>query len=175
MPSNGGMSHKSACIALALACAALLPAQDNVVTTESKGFYELVKNNIIKAADKMPAEQYAFKPTPEVRTFGGVVAHIADAQYLFCAQIKGEEKKSDVEHGPQTKAAIVEALKAAFAYCDGAYVGMTDVAIVQKAKGGRRTNITLLSFNTAHNNEHYGNLVTYMRLKGIVPPSSEAR
>ena len=169
------MSHKSACIALALACAAMLPAQDNVVTTESKGFYELVKNNIIKAAEKMPAEHYGLKPVPEVRTFGEIVGHIADAQYLFCSQIKGEQKKSEVEKTVTGKAPMVEALKAAFAYCDEAYVGMTDAAIVQKSKGGRRTNITLLSFNTAHNNEHYGNLVTYMRLKGLVPPSSEAR
>ena len=172
------MSHKFAPIATALlACAAALPAQDNPLSTETKGFYNSVKNNIIKAAEKMPAEQYAFKPVPEVRTFAGVLGHIADTQYLFCSAVKGEEKKSDVEKTATTKAAAVEALKAAFAYCDDAYNTLTDADAAQKVKffNGQRTKFGILNINNGHNNEHYGNLVTYMRIKGLVPPSSEGR
>lgn len=171
------MSHKFAPIAAALlACAAALPAQDNPLSTETKGFYNSVKNNIIKAAEKMPESNYAFKPVPEVRTFAAVVGHIADTQYLFCSAVKGEEKKSEIEK-LTAKAAIVEGLKAAFAYCDEAYNSLTDAAAGEKVKffNGQRTKFGILNINTAHNDEHYGNLVTYMRIKGLVPPSSEGR
>ena len=171
------MSHKSACFFVALACATTLAAQDNPISADTKGFYTSVKNNIIKSADKMSEANFSFKPTPDVRTFAQVLGHIADGQYLFCGPVRGEEKKSEVEKGPQTKAAIVEALKAAFAYCDAAYDKLTDATAAEKVKffGRDRTKVGVLSINSGHNNEHYGNLVTYMRLKGIVPPSSEGR
>ncbi|HEV8146467.1 MAG TPA: DinB family protein [Bryobacteraceae bacterium] len=171
------MSHKTAWIAAALlACAVALPAQDNPLSTETKGFYNSVKNNIIKAAEKMPAEQYAFKATPDVRSFGEIVGHIADSQFMFCSAVKGEEKKSDAEK-MTGKAALVEALKASTAYCDEAYNSLTDADAATKVKffNSQRTKFGILNINTAHDDEHYGNLVTYMRLKGLVPPSSEPR
>ena len=171
------MNTKFTCIASALfACAAMLPAQDNPISTETRTFYNSVKNNIVKAAEKMPEANYSFKATPEVRSFGQIVGHIADAQYLFCSAAKGEEKKSEIEKA-ETKAAIVEGLKASVAYCDAAYAALTDATAGEKMKffNQQRTKATLLNINTAHDDEHYGNLVTYMRLKGLVPPSSEAQ
>jgi uncharacterized damage-inducible protein DinB len=144
----------------------------------NKGIYDLIKNNVIKAAEKMPEENYAFKPTPEVRSFGQIVGHVADAQYAFCSPVSGmENPKPGIEKSKTSKADLVKALNDAFAYCDKAYNGMTDAKAVETVKffGGDRAKLTVLSFNNAHNDEHYGNLVTYMRIKGLVPPSSEQR
>jgi uncharacterized damage-inducible protein DinB len=158
---------------LAVTCAISLHAQ-NPLSTETKGLYTMIKTNIIRAAEKMPEANYSFKPTPEVRTFGQIIGHVADAQYEFCAPVKGEKKESDAEK-LTSKAALVESLKAAFAYCDGVYNSITDATATEKIKvfGSERTKLITLNFNTAHDNEHYGNIVTYMRIKGLVPPSSE--
>jgi len=155
-----------------------LYAQENPLSMEAKALYEGVRNNIMKAADKMPEENYSFKPTPDVRSFGQLVGHVADAQYLFCSAAKGERTAPPgAEKSKTSKADLTAALKEAFAFCDAIYAGMTDGAAVGKTKlfGGERTKLTVLHFNTSHNNEHYGNIVTYMRLKGLVPPSSEGR
>lgn len=150
----------------------------NPLSTETKGLYDMVKGNLIKAAAKMPEENYAFKPTPDVRSFGQLVGHVADAQYLFCAPVKGEANPAPgIEKSKTTKADLEKALAAAFAYCDAVYSSMTDATVVQTTKffNRERSKLTILNFNTSHNNEHYGNIVTYMRLKGLVPPSSEGR
>jgi uncharacterized damage-inducible protein DinB len=144
----------------------------------TKGLYNLIKGNLVKAAEKMPEENYAFKPTPEVRSFGQIVGHIADAQYLFCSPVLGQENpKPGIEKSKTTKADLVQALNEAFAYCDKAYDGMIDAhaAEIVKFFGRDFAKLSVLSFNSAHNNEHYGNVVTYMRIKGLVPPSSEGR
>ena len=131
---------------------------------------------VIAAAEKMPEANYSFKPTPEVRSFGQLVGHLADSQYYFCSTVAGETAPvSGIEKSKTGKADLVAALKEAVAYCSKTYAGMTD------AKGSEMTKmmnfdfakLTVLSANTAHDYEHYGNMVTYMRLKGIVPPSSE--
>lgn len=153
-------------------------AAQNPLATETKGMYTGVKNNLIKAAEKMPEENYAFAPTPEVRTFARLVGHVADAQYLFCSAVKGEKPPvSGIEKSKTAKADLVAALKDAFAYCDGAYDSLSDTEAVKNVKffGRERTKLSTLYFNTSHNNEHYGNIVTYMRIKGLVPPSSEGR
>src|SRR5438552_18040191 len=145
----------------------------------NKGIYNTVKNNLVKAAEKMPEENYAFKPTPEVRSFGQLVGHVADAQYGFCSAVLGEKSPmtGSVEKTKTSKADLVQALKDAFAYCDKAYDGMTDDDAVQTVKFfGRDTpKLGVLSFSNMHDYEHYGNMVTYMRLKKIVPPSSEPK
>jgi len=105
-------------------------------------------------------------------------AHIADGQYEFCGVAsEGKSVSKDVEQTLKTKAEIVPALKDAFAYCDAAYAQMTDANAAELVRfGGMRiTKLGAMDFNTAHTMEHYGNLVTYMRIKGIVPPSSEPR
>jgi uncharacterized damage-inducible protein DinB len=114
-----------------------------------------------------------------VRTVGQLFAHIADGQYEFCGPVaEGKSVSKDIEKTATTKTDIVNALYGAFAYCDAVYAKMTDadaVQIVTVFGGLKATKLGLMDFNTAHNMEHYGNLVTYMRLKNIVPPSSEQR
>jgi len=154
-------------------------AQDaDPLSAGQKMLHSMVKDYIVRAAEKMPEADYSFKPTPEVKSFGQILGHIADTQYLFAAPVLGEQAPSkEVEKTKTTKADIVQALKDAFAYSDKAYDGLKDAQAGELVKffGRDRAKLTLLSFNTSHNNEHYGNLVTYLRIKGIVPPSSEPR
>ena len=172
---------KQFCIALCMPLAAVLamaqpPAPANPFSTSAKGVYTIVKVNVIKAAEKMPEANYSFKPTPDVRSFGQIVGHIADAQYLFCSMATGgSEQGPGVEKNKTAKADLVAALKDAFAYCDQVYDSMTDASAAQiiKVLGRDAPRVTALTFNAAHLDEHYGNIVTYMRLKGLVPPSSE--
>ena len=148
----------------------------NPITLSSKGFYGFVSGAVISAAQKMPEENYSFKPTPEVRTFGQIVGHVADASYNFCSQVSGEANPAkDIEKTKTAKADLVAALKDAVAYCNKTYDNMTDAkgAEMMKMFGFNLAKLTILSINTAHTDEHYGNMVTYLRLKGIVPPSSE--
>jgi uncharacterized damage-inducible protein DinB len=126
----------------------------------------------------MPDAEYTFKPTPEVRTFGQIVGHVINANFFFCAQAKGEKSPGTQDYEKVTdKAALVKAINDALAYCDGVYTDTTDatfqtlvkVAAPSKEQTPRGM---ILMFNTTHNEEHYGNLVVYMRLKGHVPPST---
>ncbi len=159
--------------------AMLVPAYGaDPLSAGQKALYEGITNNVIRAAEKMPEANYSFRPTPDVRTFGQLVGHVADFQYVFCAGAAGEKAPvSGIEDSKTTKADLVQSLKDGFAYCDKIYAGMTDAKLADPAtaEGRPRAVLTMLSLNTAHNNEHYGNMVTYMRMKGIVPPSSERR
>ena len=165
-------------IAMVGAIALPLAAEGNPVSEGQKAIYMIVKGNVVKAAQKMPEENYAFRPTPEIRTFGQLVGHIADAQYLFCSAASGENNPPPgVEKSKTSKADLLQALQDAFAYCDKVYNSMTDAKGAEAVKifGMQQVRLSALTFNTAHNNEHYGNMVTYMRLKGLVPPSSEKK
>jgi uncharacterized damage-inducible protein DinB len=158
-------------------CAGAATAQ-NPISSGQKFLFTMAKNNIVKAAEKMPEENYSFKPSPDVRSFGQLVGHVADAQYMFCSPVIGKTTPPPgVEKSKTSKADLVQALKDAFAFCDEAYNGMTDAqaAAMVKFFGQEQAKTTVLAFNSAHNNEHYGNMVTYMRMKGLVPPSSERR
>ena len=165
--------------ALALAGAAMAQGPDwKTFSGSAKGMQGMIKNNIIKAAEKMPEESYAFKPSHDVRSFGELVGHVADAQYLFCSASLGEKNPAPgIEKGKKTKAELVAALKEGFAYCDKAYEALNEENAKDSVKffGGDRNRQGVLMFNAAHNNEHYGNMVTYMRIRGFVPPSSEPR
>lgn len=164
--------------ALFVLCAALPAAAQNPISDGERFLYNLVKGNIVKTAEKVPEDLYSFKPAPEVKTMAQMLGHVADANYMFCAAVLGEKSPSPgVEKTMSTKAQIVPAVKAAFAYCDKAYEQMTDAEGVKMIKFFNRemAKATVLGFNSLHTMEHYGNLVTYMRIKGIVPPSSEGR
>jgi uncharacterized damage-inducible protein DinB len=157
-----------------LAQSAAAPA--NPISAGAKAIYNVVKTNVIKAAEKMPEENYSFRPTPDVRTFGQLIGHVADAQYIFCSMATGKvDMGPGVEKSKTTKADLVASLKEAFGYCDKVYDGLTDASAGTMVKfiRGDAPKVTVLDFNTAHADEHYGNIVTYMRLKGLVPPSSE--
>ena len=164
--------------AVALAAASILNAQTaNPLSTEAKQAYTTVKNDILRSAEKMPEENYAFKPAPRVRTFGQILGHLAEEQYLFCSRVKGEQKAVDVEKTKTSKADLTAALREAFAYCDAVYDELTDAGAVQMIHTGasQRTKLRILWGNTVHDSSHYGNLVTYLRIKGLVPPSTEGQ
>jgi uncharacterized damage-inducible protein DinB len=141
-----------------------------------KALYQMSRGWIVRAAESMPEEHYGFKPTADVRSFGELIAHVANTQYNFCAPARKVENpnKSNLEKTATTKAALVTAIKDAFAFCDSAYE-LSDAGLTEMVKWGAREVAAsyTLTFNVAHNNEHYGNIVTYMRLKGLVPPSSD--
>ncbi len=142
---------------------------------EVQGNYARVKGDILKAADRMSAEDYAFKPTPDVRTFGRVVNHISEAQLRSCGIVNGATPTAKVPAETAPKAEIVEALKASFAECDKAYAAATDANAVEMLPAGKskRSRLGVLWGNVAHDNEQYATLALYLRLKGLVPPSSE--
>ena len=148
----------------------------NPITTSNKGLYSFVSGAVVGGAQKMPEENYSFKPTPEVRSFGQLVGHLADAQYMFCSLASGEPNPAKgIEKTKTSKADLVAALKDAVAYCNKAFDGMTDAkgSEMVKFRNLNLAKLTVLSLNTAHADEHYGNMVTYLRIKGIVPPTSE--
>lgn len=154
------------------------PAAQNPISAGQKFLHTMIRNNIVLSAEKMPEENYSFKPSPDVRSFGQLIGHVADAQYLFCSAVSGKPNPAlGIEKSKTAKADLVQALKDAFAYCDQVYDGMTDAQAGAPVKffGAEQAKVTVLAFNTAHNNEHYGNIVTYLRIKGLVPPSSERR
>jgi uncharacterized damage-inducible protein DinB len=141
-----------------------------------KRSWDGIKRNVGEAAEKMPEANYSFKPTPDVRSFGEMVGHIAEAQYSICAGLKGE--RSPIERGSlekkTAKADLVKALQDSFGACDAVYGTATDESLVKMTKVGQNeiAPINQMWYNISHSNEHYGNLVTYMRLKGLVPPST---
>jgi uncharacterized damage-inducible protein DinB len=166
-------------ISLLLSCAALAQTPD---LKTASGYPKMVQKQVTswieRAAEKMPEEEYGFKPDPAVRTFGQILGHVADADYLFCSIALGEKNPSpQVEKTKTTKAELTSALRDAFNYCGRAYDALTDASANEtvKAFNGERNKLGVLWFNASHNLEHYGNLVVYMRIKGIVPPSSEPK
>jgi uncharacterized damage-inducible protein DinB len=171
----------AAIVALGTMASGVAQAQTaaNPLSAGAKRPYDIIKGNITKAAAKVSEADYAFKPTPDVRSFGQLVAHIADANYGFCAVVLGEKPpdggfERPIEKTKTTKADLEKALAASFAYCDKAHAGMTDAGGVAMVKFflGEMPKLSVLQFNTSHDWEHYGNIVTYMRLKNLVPPSS---
>jgi uncharacterized damage-inducible protein DinB len=143
-----------------------------------KAQHNLVKGNLLKTAEKVPENVWSFKPTPEVRTFAQIMGHIVDSSLGICGAAAGEKAVPvNAEKTMSTKADLSKALADALAFCDKVIAGMDDKKALETTKffGNEQVRGMVLSFNTAHNFEHYGNLVTYMRVKGIVPPSSEPR
>jgi uncharacterized damage-inducible protein DinB len=158
----------------------------NPLSTWVRNAYMGNRNNIVRSAEKMPEENYGMRPGPqeEVRTFGQQIGHIARFNYLWCSEAKGEKNPSAGNNLEKlaTKAELMKALNDAFTYCDSAYASLTDASGMEMIditqENGRQTRnlrVALLILNYGHNNEIYGNLVTYLRIKSIVPSSSEPR
>jgi uncharacterized damage-inducible protein DinB len=176
-------------IVLAIPAAAQTSPQPNPKDPMATWLHNAFNNNrrnIVKSAEKVPEELYGLRPGPqmEVRTFGQILGHLADFNYLWCSQAKGEKNPgqgSDFEK-LTSKALLLSALNDAFTYCDGVYGALTDASgleiVIVTQESGRQAQVprmSLLVLNYGHNNDHYGNLVTYMRIKSIVPASSEPR
>lgn len=174
------------CSALALtaaACAAPAPPApepappSTAVRDSIKSAFDMINTNITNAADQLSEDLYSYRATPEVRTAGQLFAHVADASYTICGAVSGEARpEGSIEETRTTKADIQQALSEAFAFCEQAFETVDDTS------GGEEltlfgalptTRLGALAFNNAHNMEHYGNIVTYMRLNDLVPPSSQ--
>ena len=173
--------------ALAVASAGLLAqgrsraGTGNPVSESLRRQWNGVSRNIAKSADMMPESDYGFRPVDTVRTFGQIIAHVAGANYLICSAAKGEKKspyaEDEFEKTLTAKADIVKALTESLAYCDGQFTALDDKSgteLVAMPFGMPKTaRAGALMMNIGHMNEHYGNLVTYFRIKGMVPPSSQ--
>ncbi len=172
------MSPKALSVVALSVLAPLVFAQSssNLLISGAKQTYQHVRSDILKSAEEMPEADYNYQPAASVRTFGQLVAHVADGQYEFCsAVVPGNEKAPDVEKTKKTKAELIAALKTSFSYCDKAYDSTTDGDAAQMVSlfGHQTAKLSVLNFNTVHTAEHYGNMVTYLRMKGLVPPSSK--
>jgi uncharacterized damage-inducible protein DinB len=153
-------------------------AQTNPLSTAAKQSLQLVEGNIVKAAEQMPEAEYAFKPVDTVRNFGAILGHIANANFMICSAASGAVnpmKETDIEKTKTTKADLQKALAESFTFCEAQFDAVTDAKATEAADffGRKMPRLNVLQFNTAHDFEHYGNLATYMRIKGHVPPSSQ--
>lgn len=148
----------------------------NPLSAEAKQMYTGVKNNLIKMAEKMSEENYAFKATADVRTFGQLIGHVADSQARTCSLVIGAQPPASAA-SKTAKADLVAALKDSFAICDKAFDALTDAKAAEMITMGQRqsTRLGALVRTVSHSNEEYGYMAVYMRLKGVVPPSSEGR
>ncbi len=162
------------------------PQAPTPLSTALKNAYTTNRNYLAKAAEKMAEADYGMRPgtQAEVRTFGQLIGHVANGNYSYCSSAKGEKNPNQGNDFEKltAKADLVKALNDALTYCDGAYAALTDASAMETVQltmpNGRQVQfirVTRLIQNFAHNNEHYGNLVTYFRIKSIVPPSSEPR
>ena len=158
----------------------------NPLSTWLRDAFTRNRSNILRTAEKMPEEDYGLRPGPqvEVRTFGQQVGQVANYNYLWCSQSKGEKNPNAGNDLTKlsTKAEFIKAVSDAFAYCDGAYASVTDASGAEMIditqENGRTTRnlrMALLILNYGHNNEIYGSMVSYLRMKSIVPPASEPR
>ncbi|HUU33707.1 MAG TPA: DinB family protein [Vicinamibacterales bacterium] len=152
-------------------------AQDPA-TTAVKAQFGMISGVLAKTAEKIPESLYGFKATPEVRSMGQLIGHIADSQFSICAAAAGEKApQSGIEKTKTAKADLAKALTDSNAYCNTVLAGMNDQKGMEVIKffTGPTPRLMVMTFNIAHSYEHYGNLVTYMRINKIVPPSSEGQ
>jgi uncharacterized damage-inducible protein DinB len=170
------MLNSSIAILLLAATATPAVAQGKALADALARMHAGVARNVVESAEKMPEAEFGFQPSKDVRTFAGFVGHVANAAYSYCSRAKGEANpnKEDFEK-VSAKAALLTAIKAATAYCDAVYKTQSDSTLAEVVSVGQsqQPRGQLLIQNVSHTNEHYGNLVTYMRLKGLVPPSTE--
>jgi uncharacterized damage-inducible protein DinB len=166
-------------IATGLSAAApkpIAPESPSAIATDRQIWVSTI-GYLTAAAEQVPESSYAYRPAPTVRTFGEIIAHVAGSQHMFCAAALGDKSSAedDVEKTATGKSAIVAALKASTAYCQKAYAMADAEAMKRSVKmfGMEVTGLWAVLENTAHDSEHYGNLVTYMRMLGMVPPSSQ--
>ncbi|HEX4808764.1 MAG TPA: DinB family protein [Bryobacteraceae bacterium] len=167
---------KRTLLLFAAACV-VLSAQDPAASfaAEAKQAYSRLETNLLKAAEKVPEEDYSFRATPDVRPFGELVAHVAQAQNRMCGTLLSSSQPAPTPG--KTKAELVAALKASNEACDAAYSSVNDSNQAEVVGTGflRHSRLGLLELNLQHDNEMYGTMCVYMRLKGLVPPSSEPK
>jgi hypothetical protein len=146
--------------------------------------FNVYSNYILMAAQMMPEADYGFHPTPEVRVFGEQINHSTVSHYSFCNQAgmpPGIQRKASPPLAQlKTKAVIVSALKDSIAYCNSVLAAATESWLMETAPavGGSSSGLIegirahAFLYNNAHDAEDYGTITTYLRLRGLVPPSS---
>ena len=170
---------KRACLVFAGLAIVVYPAraQDSrTVTEELKELHDRIREDVIRSAERMPAEHFDFQPTPDVRTFGQLVGHVATNLYDMCAAAGAERNPHPtlVEETASGKVDLVGALKSAYDYCEEALASLNDVNGRDKVTASREgTRLSFLVGAIQHTSLHYGNMVTYMRLEGFVPASTD--
>ena len=175
---------RQSCLLAILICFTVFAQAPNGLVSEAKFPWTVVRDNLLKMAEKMPAENYTYKPTPEIESFGQRMAHIAGANLFICQGVSGRQTAGQSLRprvDAASKTALVALLKQANAACDAAFDSLTDAAAMEKINsrlGGpfppepTRTKLATLNNMVRHSNEMYGYMCVYLRLKGIVPPSS---
>ena len=173
-----------AALCVVLLCAGTASPQSaagaNPVSSGVRTAWDGAKRNLTRSAELMPDADYAFRPVETVRTFGQILAHVAGANYVFCSAAKGEKSphaEAAFEKTATSRAQIIKVLNESIAYCDAAYASLDDKRAAETIElpfdMGKGARALPLMLNTGHLQEHYGNLVTYFRVKGMVPPSSQ--
>ncbi|HWE51175.1 MAG TPA: DinB family protein [Bryobacteraceae bacterium] len=161
-------------ILAATAAACLLQAQDaNPISANEKQAWNNIKNLLTKEAAKMPEAEYKFKPVPDIQDFGTRVAHIVTSNMRTCASLKGEQKTVSLT-ATSSKADIEAAMKEAWDECDSVFNSLTDADLhkMVSGRGGQRPELAVIQGMLEHSQELYGYMAVYLRLKGVVPPSS---
>ena len=166
-------------IACVLAAAVPLAQSANPISDGIRSQWSGAKRNLQQSSEMMPEGSYDYRPVDGVRNFGEILAHLAGASYVFCAAAKGEKTPFAEDHfekTAKTRADIIKATSDSIAYCDAAFTALTDASAAQLVPQpfgqGQTPRVAVLVGQLGHVNEHYGNLVTYFRINGIVPPSS---
>ncbi len=163
------------------AAAQAAPQAPPSLVAEVQNMFNPIKGNITKSVSQFPEDKFTWQPTPLVRSWARLVAHVADDNNGACAVLVGlprparldSEDSQNSAANKMTKADLEKALADSFALCDKAFAAVTEANMMER--NGNRSKIGTLVYNTSHVNEHYGNLVTYMRLNGLVPPNTAAR
>lgn len=158
-----------------LVAAAPPPSPLMAFAAESRSMYGGLRKIVLRAAELMPEAHYGYTPVETTRTFGKIAAHIAGSQYAMCSGALGEQTAlPDYEKTHTTRAELIAALSESFARCEQAYAALTDATAMDPVKMMHgKSRLSVLDTNMLHTVEHYGNMVTYMRMKGLVPPTSD--
>jgi len=170
------MRYARMAVVVGFATGSLMYGQENPLSTEAQQSWTRTKNNLLAAAEKMPEDQYAFKPAAESQSFRELVAHTADSAMGTCSAFSGERKPGGAA-AKTAKADLVAALRAGLEECDKAYNSLTDAKATEmiEGRGGKRSRLGTLYGNTIHMEHEYAQMAVHLRLKGVVPPSSERR
>jgi uncharacterized damage-inducible protein DinB len=163
-------------LGLAAGLGTVVQTADNPLVAGTRVQYDEVKGYLVRAADQLPDTLYGFKATPEVRSFAQLFGHIADTNNQICAAVLGDKPPAGViEKSKTSKADLKKALADSFALCDRAFASTTDADAAKPVDffGSPMPKLAALAYNAGHDYEHYGNIVTYLRLNKMVPPSSQ--
>jgi uncharacterized damage-inducible protein DinB len=170
------MNSRNLLVAVAALASVTSVASAQGAVADTRALWADAMHNVVEAAKDMPEAKYGYRPIAGVRTFGELIGHVAGSQEMFCAIALGRKPPAEdaVEKQANKKDALVAALEKSNKSCEAAYA-QSDAATADKVDmfGTPRTRLAALIMNAMHDDEHYGNIVTYLRMNGMVPPSSK--